>query len=115
MKLALGPIQLGAIEIPRVAWFRQPRLHFCTRERWELAQELRAPSGRADAIVPVAIVEVQEGAAGGKLLTLEQQGRLRAQQQQRGQRPIAPGARQEVCPLPASRVGQLVMVLQEID
>ena len=99
----------------RVGGVGQRRLRLGPRHARELRQELRSSLANQLRQFLLVIGKVEERAARGKLLTLEQHRRPGRQQQQGGHPPVAARTGQLVDAQTAGRVGDLVVVLNEVD
>ena len=108
-------VEHAALEGSRIAGIVQRRLLRRSRRGWETAsgipRVLREPRRRA----PVVVGKVQEGRRRREFLALKQHRRARHQEQQRRHRPPSPRAGQLMPAQSARGVGDLIVVLQEVD
>src|SRR6185503_9346481 len=81
----------------------------------ELAEEFRTSSAHEGRKLGIVIGEVQEGCRGSKLLPLKKHRRLRKKQEQRGDGAVAPRTGHLVQAQSACRVGDLVVILGEVQ
>ncbi len=111
----LGVVELAAGEGLRVVGAGYPPFRLGHRQAGELRELVLAAPVHLLGDLALLVAEVEERARCGELLTLEQQGRARPEQQDRRQGPVEAGVGQAVEALAPERVGQLVVVLQILD
>ena len=111
--LALAAIELRSLEGRRRRRIGQPASSLRGRDAGKLAEELHASAPHLTGQLLPVIGEVQKGARRTELLTLEEHGRCRPQQQHRRQRSQARRTGQPMDTLPAQRVGDLIVILDE--
>ncbi len=113
MRLALGVVQLATFEGSRIARVRKTILHLGSRQAGELRKKLGAAQANLFGESGTMIGEEQKWAGRGEFLPLKEHRRAGRQQQERSDRAEFARRAQSMTALAISRVGDLIMVLDE--
>ena len=89
--VTLGKVELRAIEQIVMARARHLSLHLVRRQAWELLEEFPAALAKLLGNLRSGVAEVEKQARRGKLLSLKQQRRRRAEQKKGAQARNRPG------------------------
>src|SRR5262245_53511361 len=113
--VALGQIKLAPLERRGIMRNGENTLHPWIRERWKLRQELGPPGFDLFRQLGIVIGKVEERRAGREFLALKEQRRVGRKKEQGHHGPVSTGAGKLMGPQPATRVCDLVVILEKRD
>ena len=115
MLLALGKVELAALEGPPVAGIGKAGSAFGSLQTVELAEKLLPPLAHQFGKIDVVVGKKEERGRSGEFLALEKHGSAGSKQEEGRQRAVPPGRGEPLHAQPLGRVGYLVVVLQKRD
>src|SRR5260370_24840351 len=115
MSTALGMIQLRSLECAPVVRRCEFLPHQGQSQVTELTQKPAAALSNQGRDFGLMVREIKEGRRRGKFLALKQHRCAGEEQQQSGRSPEDPWAGQLMRAFPAGRIGDLVVILDEVD